>query len=218
MGIRENVRAILKKLPEGIILEAAIKTKTTKEILEAIDAGIKIVGDNYAQEMENRYKEIGNKVKWHFIGHPQKNKVRKLVKFVSLIETIDSIKLAEEINKRCSALDKVMPVLVEVNSGKEIQKAGVFPENTEKLIIEISKLPHIKVLGLMTMGPRFGNPEDSRPYFIETKKVFEKIKTLKLPNIEMKYLSMGMTNSYKIAIEEGANIVRIGTLIFGERK
>ena len=110
-----------------------------------------------------------------------------------------------------------MPVLVEVNSGREEQKAGVLPENAEQLIKEISSLPNIKVMGLMTMGPRFGNPEDSRPYFVITRQLFDRIKALKLPDVEMKYLSMGMTNSYQIALEEGANLVRIGTKIFGER-
>ena len=218
MGIRENVKTILKELPHNIILEAAIKTRTAPEILEAIEAGVKVVGSNYVQEMEGNYREIGNRVKWHFIGYPQRNKVRKLVKFIDMIETVDSVEFAEEVNKRCLTLNKVMPVLIEVNSGGEPQKAGVLPENTEKLVNEIAKYPNIKVMGLMTMGPRFGNPENSRPYFVETRKLFDKIKSLNIPRIEMKYLSMGMTNSYKIAIEEGANIVRIGTLIFGKRK
>jgi len=108
-------------------------------------------------------------------------------------------------------------VLVEVNSGREEQKAGVLPENAEALIREISRLPNIKVMGLMTMGPRFGDPEDSRPYFVITRRLFDRIKTLEVPNVEMKYLSMGMTNSYRVALEEGANLVRIGTRIFGER-
>ncbi|GAI42694.1 unnamed protein product, partial [marine sediment metagenome] len=119
--------------------------------------------------------------------------------------------------KRCAQIGKVMPVLVEINSGREEQKSGVFPEKTEQLVREISSLNNIRVMGLMTMGPRFGNPEDSRPYFVETKKIFERIKKLSLPNIQMRYLSMGMTNSYKIALAEGANIVRIGSKIFGER-
>jgi len=110
-----------------------------------------------------------------------------------------------------------MPVLVEINSGREKQKSGVLPEKAELLIKEISSLANIKVMGLMTMGPRFGNPEDSRPYFVTTKKIFERIKALAIANVEMKYLSMGMTNSYPVALEEGANLVRIGTLIFGER-
>jgi hypothetical protein len=110
-----------------------------------------------------------------------------------------------------------MAVLVEVNSGREPQKSGVLPEDVERLIREISNLGNIRVMGLMTMGPRLGNPEDSRPYFAETRTIFERIKGLKLPNVEMKYLSMGMTNSYQVALEQGANIIRIGTRIFGER-
>ncbi len=132
-----------------------------------------------------------------------------------MIETADSVEIAREIDKRCAEIGKVMPVLIEINSGQEKQKSGVLPEGAEQLVREISAYQNIKVMGLMTMGPRFGNPEDSRPYFVETRKVFENIKKLNLPNVEMKYLSMGMTNSYKIAIEEGANIIRIGTLIFG---
>jgi len=110
-----------------------------------------------------------------------------------------------------------MPILVEINSGEEEQKSGVLPPDAERLIREISGLKNIKVMGLMTMGPRFGNPEDSRPYFIKTREIFDRIKKLGLANVGMRYLSMGMTNSYKIAIEEGANIVRIGTKLFGER-
>jgi len=151
------------------------------------------------------------------LGHLQKNKVKRAVKIFDMIETVDSYNLAKEISERCSQISKMMPVLIEVNSGKEKQKFGVFPEDVLNLIKEISDFSNIKIIGLMTMGPRFGNPEDSRPYFIETRKIFEKIKGLNLPNIEMRYLSMGMTNSYQIAIEEKANMVRIGTLIFGKR-
>jgi hypothetical protein len=110
-----------------------------------------------------------------------------------------------------------MPVLIEINSGRESRKSGVFPENAEKLITDISSLKNVRVVGLMTMGPQVSRPEDFRPYFAETKKVFDRIRVLKLPNVEMKYLSMGMTDSYRIALEEGANIVRIGSKIFGER-
>ncbi|PIX27331.1 MAG: YggS family pyridoxal phosphate-dependent enzyme, partial [Chloroflexi bacterium CG_4_8_14_3_um_filter_45_15] len=133
-----------------------------------------------------------------------------------MIETVDSVEIAKEIDKRCGQIGKVMPVLIEINSGEEEQKFGVHPEYAEELIKEISGLQNVKVVGLMTMGPRFGNPENSRPYFVKMREVFEKIRRLNLPNVEMKYLSMGMTNSYKVAIEEGANIVRIGTMIFGE--
>ncbi len=217
MGIRENVKSILSELPKGVTLVAATKSRTPEEILEAIEAGVEIIGENYVQEAEGKYKVIGDKVKWHFIGHLQRNKVKKAIKFMDMIETVDSVPLAQEIDKRCRALNKIMPILIEINSGKEPQKAGVFPEDAERLIREIAEYPNIRIMGLMTMGPMFGNPEDARPYFIETRRIFEKIKSLQIPNVEMRYLSMGMSNSYKVAIEEGANIVRIGTKIFGER-
>ena len=215
--IKQNVSQILSELPDGIQLVAAAKTRKPEEILEAVEAGVKIIGENYVQEAERAYEVVGSKAKWHFIGHLQKNKVKKAVKIFDMIETVDSVELAKEIDKRCAQIGKIMPVLLEVNIGREEQKSGVFPENTKQLAKEISALPNISVMGLMTMGPLSGNPEDSRPYFVEMKKLFEKMKNLNLPNIEMKYLSMGMTNSYKIAPEEGANIVRIGTKIFGER-
>ncbi len=215
--IKQNVARILSELPDGVQLVAAVKTRAPEEILEAIECGVKILGENYVQEAERIYEIIGNKAEWHFIGHLQKNKVKKAVKLFDMIETVDSLELAREIDKRCAQIGKVMPVLVEVNSGREEQKSGVFPEKTEQLVRDISGLNNIRVMGLMTMGPRFGNPEDSRPYFVETKKIFERIKKLNLPDIQMRYLSMGMTNSYKIALDEGANMVRIGNKIFGER-
>ena len=217
MGIKENVEKLLAELPDGVELVAAIKTRTAEEVFEAVEGGIKIVGGNYVQEAEGIYEVVGNKVKWHLIGHLQKNKVKKAVSLFDMIETVDSVELAREIDKRCAQAGKTMTVLIEINSGREAQKAGVLPEDAEKLITEISELPNIKVVGLMTMGPRFGNPEDSRPYFVATRKIFDEIKAHQIPNVEMKYLSMGMTNSYRVALEEGANIVRIGTRIFGER-
>jgi pyridoxal phosphate enzyme (YggS family) len=218
MGIKQNVQKIMKELPEGVELVAAAKTRTAEEVLAAVEAGVKIIGENYVQEAESIYPAIGKKARWHFIGHLQKNKAKKAVKIFDMIETVDSVEIASEIDKRCALMGKVMPVLVEVNSGKEPQKAGVMPEKAEELVRTISSLPNIKVMGLMTMGPRFGDPEDSRPYFITTRKIFERIKALKVPNVEMRYLSMGMTNSYQVALEEGANIVRIGNLIFGQRE
>ena len=215
--IKQNIDRILIELPDGVQLVAAVKTRSPEEILGAVEAGVKILGENYVQEAERAYEAVGNKAKWHFIGHLQKNKVKKAVKLFDMIETVDSLELAREIDKRCAQIGKVMPVLIEINSGREEQKSGVFPEKTEQLVREISMLNNIQVMGLMTMGPRFGNPEDSRPYFVETRKMFDKIKKLNLPDIQMRYLSMGMTNSYKIALEEGANIVRIGSKIFGER-
>jgi len=218
MEIEQNVQKLLEELPEGVELVAAAKTRTAEEVLAAVEAGIKIIGQNYVQEAEAIYPAVGNKARWHFIGHLQKNKAKKAVKIFDMIETVDSVEIAAEIDKRCALMGKVMPVLVEVNSGQEPQKAGVMPEKAEELVRAISSLANIKVMGLMTMGPRFGDPEDSRPYFITTRKIFERIKALKVPNVEMKYLSMGMTNSYQVALEEGANIVRIGNRIFGQRE
>ena len=217
MEIKQNVAEILSELPDGVQLVAAAKTREPREITEAIEAGVKIIGENYVQEAERAYEVIGNKAEWHFIGGLQKNKVKKAVRIFDMIETVDSVEIAAEIDKRCAQIGKVMPVLIEINSGREQQKSGVFPEHAEQLVREISAFQNIGVMGLMTMGPRFGNPEDSRPYFIATRKIFDRIKELNLPNVEMRCLSMGMTNSYKVALEEGANIVRIGSKIFGER-
>jgi pyridoxal phosphate enzyme (YggS family) len=217
MGIKDNIRELLKELPPGVELVAAAKKRTPDEVLQAVEAGVKFIGENYVQEAEGASAAVGNKAALHMIGHLQKNKVKKAVALFDMIETVDSVGLAQEIDKRCAQMGKVMPVLVEVNSGKEAQKAGVLPENAEALIKQISRLPNIRVMGLMTMGPRFGDPEDSRPYFVITRRLFDRIKALEIPNVEMKYLSMGMTNSYRIALEEGANLVRIGTRIFGER-
>lgn len=216
--IRDNVKKLLDELPPGVELEAAAKTRSAEEIAQAVDAGITIIGENYVQEAEAVFQAVKGKARLHFIGHLQRNKAKKAVEIFDMIETVDSLRLAQEIDKRCAAIDRNMDVLIEINSGREPQKFGVFPEDAEELIREISNLEHIKIMGLMTMGPFTGDPEDARPYFIETRKCFEEFKSLDLPNVEMKYLSMGMTNSYKVAVDEGANIVRIGTKIFGERE
>jgi pyridoxal phosphate enzyme (YggS family) len=217
MTIKHNISQTLNELPANVNLVAAAKTRTPGEILEAIEAGARIIGENYVQEAERAFQEIGNRVEWHFIGHLQKNKVKKAVAMFDMIETVDSVELALEIDKRCEQAGKTMPVLIEINSGRETQKSGVYPEDAERLVREIADLDNIKVKGLMTMGPRYGDPEKARPYFRETKNVFDKIKGLNITNVEMKYLSMGMTNSYPVALEEGANLVRIGSKIFGER-
>lgn len=217
MGIKQNVRQILSELPSGVQLVAAAKTRKPQEILEAIEAGARIIGENYVQEAEIAYATIGNRTEWHFIGHLQRNKIKKAVKIFDMIETVDSVEIAREIDKRCAQIGKTMPVLIEVNTGQEKQKAGAFPENIEILVRDIAAFNNIQVMGLMTMGPNFGSQEDFRFHFKETKKIFDAISQLNSLNVEMKYLSMGMTNSYKIALEEGANIVRIGSKIFGER-
>ena len=216
--IKDNVRNILNELPDTVELVAAAKGRNPQEILDAVVAGIKIIGQNYVQEAQKAFEVIKSRAKQHFIGHLQKNKVRKAVKIFDMIETVDSIKIAEEIDKASAQIHKIMQVLIEINSGKEQQKFGVFPEEAEQLVRRLSQLKNIKIMGLMTMGPMFGDPEDARRYFIETRKIFGRVKTLNIPNVDMKYLSMGMSNSYKVAISEGANIIRIGTKIFGERK
>lgn len=216
--IKKAVKEILNELPSGISLVAAAKTRTPEEIMKAVEAGIEIVGENYVQEAEQARQIVGDRVKWHMIGHLQKNKVKKAVKIFDMIETVDSIKLCRAIDKACADINKIMPVLVEINSGEEDQKAGVIPDLAVSLIKEMCSFKNIKIKGLMTMGPFSGNPEDSRPYFIKTKKLFDSIKQENIIGVEMEYLSMGMSNSYKVALEEGANLIRIGTRIFGERK
>ncbi len=217
MSITENVKQLLNELPEGVELIAAAKTRTPDEIAEAVAAGIRKIGENYVQEAEKAYQVIGNNVEWHFIGHLQTNKVKKAAGLFDMIETVDSVAIAAEIDKRCSQIGKTMPVLIEINSGRETQKAGVYPENAEPLIKAISDMKNIRVMGLMTMGPITGRTEELRACFRQTKKLFDNIKKLALPDVEMRYLSMGMTDSYKIAIEEGANMIRIGSKIFGQR-
>ncbi|MBN2275878.1 MAG: YggS family pyridoxal phosphate-dependent enzyme [Bacteroidales bacterium] len=215
--IKQNVTAIQQSLPSDVLLVAAAKTRLPEEVQAAINAGIKVIGYNYVQEAEQMHPFIDEAVKWHMIGHLQKNKVKKAIGLFDMIETIDSVELALEVNKKCASTGKVMPVLIEVNSGKESNKTGVLPEDVSQLIMKIHDLPHLRIQGLMTMGPRFGNPEDARPYFRATKSVFDRIKNAGIPHVEMRFLSMGMSNSYKIAVEEGANIVRIGTVLFGTR-
>ncbi len=215
--ITKNVTDIQHSFPSGVLLVAAAKTRLPDEVKAAINAGIKAIGYNYVQEAERIHQAIDDSVQWHMIGHLQRNKVKKAIQIFDMIETIDSVELAEAVNKQCALYGKIMPVLIEINSGKESNKTGVLPEHTEKLILQINHLPNLRIQGLMTMGPRFGNPEDARPYFKATKAVFDRIMKTKVPHVEMRYLSMGMSNSYKIAIEEGANIVRIGTVLFGER-
>ena len=217
VNIAENVRRLLKEIPAGTHLVAAVKTRTPDEITQAIQAGIRILGENYVQEAEQNHRVIGNRSLWHFIGHLQKNKVKKAVAIFDMIETVDSLEIAQEIDKRCQQIGKIMPILIEVNSGRENQKSGVLPENVAALAQSIANLANVKLMGLMTMGPIVGDPEDSRPYFVTTRKVFTELKSLAIPNVTMLYLSMGMTNSYRVALAEGANMVRLGTLIFGER-
>ncbi|WP_036223523.1 YggS family pyridoxal phosphate-dependent enzyme [Mesoaciditoga lauensis] len=216
-NITHNVKEILSEIPEYVHLVAVAKTRTAEEIEEAIRAGVKIIGENYVQEAEKVFPLVKEKAEWHFIGSMQKNKINKIIRIFDMIETINSFEMAEEVDKRCAKIGRIMPILIEVNSGREPQKSGVMPEDVKEVVTRISTLKNVRILGLMTMGPRTGDPEEARPYFKLTKEIFDEIKEAQIPNVSMKFLSMGMSNSYKVAIEEGANVVRIGTKIFGER-
>jgi pyridoxal phosphate enzyme (YggS family) len=218
MGIiTDNVRRMLSEIPAHVTLVAAAKTRSPEEVAEAIEAGISVVGENYIQEGETLLSRLGRRAAFHFIGHLQRNKVRKAVEIFDLIETLDSLRLAQEIDKRCAVTGKTMDVLIEINSGREPQKFGVYPEHAEELIRQVAALGAIRVSGLMTMGPYTDDADTVRPYFVETRRCFEELKCQSIPNVVMRILSMGMSGSYLTAIEEGATHVRIGTAIFGPR-
>jgi PLP dependent protein len=209
---------ILRTIPAGVTVVAAAKGRTAAEVAAVIDAAITHVGHNYVQEARQMITPaLRDRASWHMIGHLQRNKVGWAVRLFDIIQTVDSVELARAIDRRCAALDIVMPVLIEVNSGRESRKTGVLPEDLDALAVAIAGLEHIAVEGLMTMGPRFGDPEDARPYFRATRRAFERLSLSAIPGVTMRILSMGMSNSYRQAIEEGATMVRIGTKIFGAR-
>jgi PLP dependent protein len=215
--IAEAAERILKSIPSDVILLAAAKTRSLEEVEAVIRAGVTHIGYNYIQEALPIIQTIGDRATWHMIGHLQRNKAELAVQNFNLIETVDSWRLAQKLDDICAEMKKTMPVLLEINSGREPNKTGVLPEDVDELAQQISTLEYIHVEGLMTMGPRFGDPEDSRVYFKTTRAAFERLTASNLSNVVMQYLSMGMSNSYRIAIEEGANIIRLGTSLFGER-
>lgn len=217
MQIADSVKIFLETVPPDVVIVAAAKHRTIDEVEAVIRAGITHIGQNYVQQAKPMVQALGGRAEWHMIGHLQRNKVSPAVQIFNLIETLDSARLARAIDSRCEDLGKVMLVLIEINSGRESNKTGVLPEQLDDLLAEIVDLKHIRIMGLMTMGPRFGDPEESRPYFKATRKEFDRLSAMNLPNVTMRYLSMGMSNSYQVAIEEGANIIRVGTKIFGER-
>ena len=218
MNIGENVKRILSEIPENVKVLAAVKSRTVEEINEAIFSGIELIGHNYVQEALKTIPYLKGNFKFHFIGHLQRNKVKYIIDKVDMIETVDNVKLANTINRLAGEKNKIVPVLIEVNSGKEPQKSGVMPEDVESFIISLKDLKNIKIMGLMTMAPFFEDSEKMRPFFRLTKELFYDLKRMSQENVNMEILSMGMSDSYKIAIEEGANLVRIGTKIFGPRK
>lgn len=215
--IKENVKRLLASIPEDVIFVAAAKTRTKEEVESAYSAGIRYFGHNYVQEAQAMIPFLDIEVQWHMIGHLQRNKVKDALQMFDLFETLDSVRLAQEFEKRAAQANKTVKVLIEINSGKEDSKSGILPKDVDGLIQAVAGMEHVKVEGLMTMGPFTGDPELSRPYFVKTRRIFERLKGYPSANINMRFLSMGMSNSYQVAIQEGANIIRIGTLIFGER-
>ncbi len=229
MNIKENIDSILKKVdsackkagrdPNDITVIAVSKTVDSIRAKEAVEAGIINLGENRVQELIKKYQELQyTDVKWHMIGHLQKNKVKYIIDKAVLIHSVESLSLAEEINKRAIQNNLISNILLELNIGEEDSKFGISEENVYDFVKNMEQFESIKVLGLMTVAPFCENPEDVRWVFKKMKNIYDKISTLNLKNTEMKYLSMGMTNDFEIAIEEGSNIIRIGTAIFGARK
>jgi hypothetical protein len=216
-SIKERYDEIKKTIPHGVTIVAASKQRTIEEIEEATRAGIEIIGENYVQEAINKYKKIEG-LKWHIIGHLQRNKVKDAIKICDCIQSVDSVRLAKEIDQQCAKMFKIIPIFIEVNIGSEESKSGAKPDEVIDIIRQIAELPNLRIEGMMTMEPYFENPEDARPYLKRMKQLFDEVKSCNIPNTDIKILSMGMSNSYQIAIEEGSNMVRIGTRLFGPRE
>jgi len=216
--IKQRIDQIRKEIPEDVKILGASKTRTIEEVRAAQAAGLFTFGHNYVQEAQAMIPLADFDAKWHMIGHLQRNKARLAVELFDVVETLDSLRLAKELEKRCAGIRKKMPVLIEVNSGREENKTGLMSEEVETLSEWLSQQTYLHLVGLMTMGPLTGDPELSRPYYKETRRLYEEIQRQQFSNVEMRVLSMGMSNSYKVAIEEGANLVRLGTLIFGPRR
>ena len=225
--VAENYREVDRRVGEAcarsgrnrkeVTLIAVSKTKPVELIREAMDAGADVFGENKVQELCDKYEQLPKTLHWHLIGHLQRNKVKYIVDKVDLIHSVDSMRLAEEISKEAEKKQTDVKVLIEVNVAQEESKFGVSVDETEELVREIAKLPRIHVLGLMTIAPNVSDPEENRPVFRTLKKLAVDIKMKNIDNVRMDVLSMGMTNDYQVAVEEGATMVRVGTGIFGER-
>jgi hypothetical protein len=216
-SIKERYDEIKKTIPHGVTIVAASKQRTIEEIEEAARAGIEIIGENYVQEAINKYKKIEG-LKWHIIGHLQRNKVKDAIKICDCIQSVDSVRLAKEIDQQCAKILKIIPIFIEVNIGSEESKSGAKPDEVIDIIRQIAELPNLRIEGMMTMEPYFENSEYARPYLKHMKQLFDEVKSCNIPNTDIKILSMGMSNSYQVAIEEGSNMVRIGTRLFGPRE
>lgn len=200
-----------------VTLIAVSKTKPVETLQEAYDLGVRVFGENKVQEMEDKYESLPRDIQWHLIGHLQRNKVKYIIDKAVLIHSVDSLRLAQTIEKEAEKHNLTAHILIEVNVAREESKFGIFPEDLENLVDEIAKLPHIRVDGLMTIAPFVPDPEENRPVFRELRKLSVDISAKKVDNVNMSVLSMGMTNDYQVAIEEGATMVRVGTGIFGAR-
>ena len=221
----ENVKDRINKAalkcsrdPESILLVAVSKTIPANSVREAIEAGVATLGESYVQEARNKFNVLGRyPVSWHFIGHLQSNKAKYAVRLFDLIHSVDTLKLAGELNKQAKKVNKIQDVLIQINISKEPSKSGSDIENARKLIKDIVLFENLSVKGLMAMPPFFNNPEKARPYFIALRNLRDQIQKA-FPGVMLNELSMGMTGDFEVAIEEGATLVRIGTAIFGERR
>lgn len=204
--------------PSDIRLVAVSKTVAPEQVKTAAAAGLVMFGENYIQEAMQKIDAIGDsRLTWHFIGHLQSNKAKYVVRYFDLIHSVDSSKLAKEINKQAKKRGKIQKILVQINIGEESTKSGVGADEAVCLVKDISRLENLAVKGLMTLPPFFNQPEKVRPYFRNLALIRNQIRQESIPNIEMTELSMGMTGDFEVAIEEGATLVRIGTAIFGDR-
>lgn len=216
MNIKDNIRNLLDYIPDYVNLIAVSKTKPLEDLEEAYKCGIRDFGENKVQELCEKYENFHKDVRWHLIGHLQKNKVKYIVGKVHLIHSLDSISLVKELEKRFSKENIVANTLIQLNIGRESQKYGVLEEDIYDIIKEIEKCNNILVKGLMVIIPK-GSKEENIKYFRKTKEIFEKLKNQEFNNISMEILSMGMTHDYEEAIDEGSNLIRVGEGIFGKR-
>ncbi len=226
--VASNYRQILERIsevagkcgrhPREVKVLGAAKSQSVESIRAAIAAGISLIGENYVQEAQEKKAQIAAVIEWHMIGHLQRNKAKVAVEIFDLIETLDSVALARELEKQGTRIDKKIRALVEVNLAGEQSKSGIARAELASLLDAVAKLDHVAVEGLMTVPPFREAPEESRPYFCELRELRDKFNAQRLPHVDLQELSMGMTHDYPVAIEEGATIVRIGTGLFGPRK
>ena len=204
--------------PSAVRLVAVSKTVPAEKVIEAVEAGVETLGENYVQEARTKIEALAAlPVAWHYIGHLQSNKAKYVVKLFDLIHSVDSFKLARELNKQAAKVGKVQPILIQVNIAEESTKSGVSEQDTINLIESVRPLNNLAVKGLMTMPPYFNAPDKVRPFFAALRNLRDRIEGLNLENVAMDELSMGMTGDFEVAIAEGATLVRVGTAIFGER-